>query len=223
MFTIKGKEVWYKNKVLGPKTALHVDKDELKYATAAGIKRHPTMPLRVDMVMCAAGKVIGIESKLPQDLIDSQKKRRLARQMRALLNECDIACLMVRGLPDYMGCSMEFQSLWNDLVRLQALGVIILPASQDHDDIVKQLAKYAEFLTDKKAPLAAIAGTDKKKLKKSDKGWFLTGLKQLGSVTAMRLHDHFGSTKAALNASDKEWQALKVSKKLIKRRNEAMS
>ena len=223
MFKIIKNDLWYKDKLLGPKTALHLDKDELKYAKADGLLRHPTMPLRIDMVMCVGNKVVGIESKLPQDLIDSQKKRRLARQMRAIISTCDIACLMVRGLPDYMGCTMEYQTLWNDLVRLQALGVFLLPASQDHNEIVQQLAKYAEFFTNKKAPLAAISGNDRKKLKKSVKGYLMTGIEGLGSITAERLHEKFGSTEAALLASDAEWKEMKIGTKLLARRKRAMS
>tara|TARA_Y100000310_G_C20661644_1_gene805122 strand:- start:408 stop:1064 length:657 start_codon:yes stop_codon:yes gene_type:complete len=217
MFKIVGNDLCYDDRRLGPKTALFVDSNELVGVTEGVVRL--SMPRRIDMVFCAGDKVVGVESKYQGDLTTSQGSRRLARQLRVLLSECDIACLLLRHI--LIGPAF-YQAVWQDLVRMQALGVVLLPGSMNDSHIPMQLAAYQEYLAGGRAPLAAIAGTDKTKRVGRGPGWFLTMLKGVGPVVAARLHGRFGSTKAALNAPGEEWREMKVSQKVIERREEAM-
>ena len=219
MFRVSGDSLCYGDAVLGPRTALFVDSGELKGAVD-GIVRLNT-PHRIDMVFCAGERVVGVECKLPQDLLSSHASKRLARQMRVLLDVVDVACLGLRGLPGG-GFTAWAQPLWNDLVRLQALGVVLLPLSSNDLYVPAQFAEYSEFLSGGRAPLAAVAGTDKARRVSRGPGWFLKMLKGVGPVAAAKLHGKFGSTRAALNATADEWRELKVSQKVIDRREEAM-
>ena len=107
------------------------------------------MPSRIDMVFVAGGKVIGIESKKANDLKNSVLKGRLSRQMRTLMSEVDVPCLLMRGVPKkWRGIKKQnafnddMFEVWHELVSLQALGVIVLPGPLEDDLVLKWLSNY---------------------------------------------------------------------------------
>lgn len=220
-FHVIGDFLYYDKKQLGPASALYVDSNELKHVKLTGVV-HLYMPRRIDMVFVADGKVVGVESKLPQDLTNSVSSKRLSRQIKTLRDEVDVVCVLVRGLPSNYGFDIVYQAVWNDLVRLQALGVFILPGSANDEEVVAQLYKYREFLGAGRSALAAIAGTDSAKPTQRTPGWFMRGLRGVGVLKAAKLHKKFGSTRAALAASDDAWKEEKMSKKVLEERKEAM-
>ena len=220
MFRIVGDDLWHDDIRLGSKETLYVDSKELAAAGPVdGVKRI-VMPHRIDAVMCAEDKVVGIESKLHSDFVSSSNMGRLSRQVVVILTECDVACIALRGV------ALEDldQDVLTKLVKFQALGIIILPCSVVDRTMVKQLSEYAEFLDGGRAALSAVAWTDLDLKTKSKKfpGWYLTGIKGLGKITAAKLHKFYGNTGRALAGSDEGWKSLKVSDKVIKRKKEAM-
>ena len=229
-YHVQGGLLYFGAGVIGPKTELYVDAgDILGLEGAPGVK-HMRMPLRVDLVWVIGERVIGMESKHASDLVTSQSCRRLARQMRALRGVVDVPCLFLRGLP--MGGLDEFANyqlgtsnspgLWDDLVRLQYLGVVLVPGPARDEDIPRWLKEYSPFLADTRNVLSALAGTDRKRAQAQGSGWFLRNIRGIGPVMAMRLHLRFGSTIAALKATDEEWRKVGVGPKIIERRKELM-
>ena len=230
MFTIKGDDLLYDGVHFGPKSALYVDRNELKKLPRDGVIRR-TMPNRIDMVFVAGDSVIGVESKKPNDLNSSIHAGRLARQIRTLMKEVDVPCLLMRGIPqnpwgfesdNNTAFNEDLFHVWVDLVRLQCLGVYILPGPELDEDVPKWLGFYRPSLAGGRTPLASIARTDKKAVKPGNKGWFLKNIKGIGGTIATKLHRHFGSTRNALLAKPEEWRELGISQKVVDRKEEAL-
>ena len=230
MFTVKGDDLLYDGVRFGPKTALYIDHNELKNLQGAGVIRR-TMPNRIDMVFVAGDSVVGVESKKPDDLSTSIRAGRLARQMRTLMKEVEVPCLLMRGIPqnpwgfesdDATAFNEDLFHVWVDLVRLQCLGVYILPGPVRDEDVPTWLGFYRPSLAGGRTPLASIARTDKKAAKPGNKGWFLKNIKGIGGTIAARLHNHFGSTRNALLAKPEEWRELGVSQRVVDSKEEAL-
>jgi hypothetical protein len=221
---------------LGSTTGLYADAGDfpgLKGCAGVRVKRTPG---RIDLVFVAGDKVVGLESKRPSDLMSSQSSGRLARQVRKMRDIVDVPGVLLRGLPqiptfnglvyewpeEYLQESPDRPGLWDDLVRLQMLGVMLLPGPISDSAIPKWLQVYRPILADTRNVLSVLARSDHQQVKSRQPGWFLTWLKGIGPATAAKLHVKFGSTRAALNASDQEWKDMGVGNKVIERRKEAM-
>ena len=221
MFKIDKEDLYYDDVYLGPKTALYVDNNELKKLKGKGIIRR-TMPHRIDMVFVSGDSVVGVESKKPGDLDTSVRAGRLSRQMRTLLEEVDVPCLLLRGVPKTSRFSTDLFHVWVDIVRLQCLGVYILPGPTKDEDVPAWLGEYRPSLAGGRTPLASIARTDKKSAKPSNKGWFLKNIKGIGGTIATKLHRHFGSTRNALLAKPEEWRELGIPQRVVDSKEEAL-
>ena len=231
MFRADGDDLYYNDIKFGPATNLYVDTNELKDipdGMNSWLVRRP-MPSRIDMVFVAGDKVVGIESKKANDLRSSVISGRLSRQMRTLISEVDVPCLLMRGLPKkWRGIKKQnvfnedvFQG-WDTLVKLQALGVMILPGPLDDVLVPHWLAKYRPALSGNRSAIAALKRTDSQPVKPKYPGWFLANIKGIGERIATKLHNHFGSTRGALLADSDEWRKLGVSKKIIDSKEEAL-
>ena len=221
MFRIENDNLLYDDVYLGPKTALYIDSNELKKLKGEGIIRL-RMPHRIDMVFVAGDSVVGVESKKPGDLDTSVRAGRLSRQMRTLLKEVDVPCLLLRGVPKTSRFSTDLFHVWVDIVRLQCLGVYILPGPTKDEDVPAWLGEYRPSLAGGRTPLASIARTDKKSAKPSNKGWFLKNIKGIGGTIATKLHRHFGSTRNALLAEPKEWRELGIPQRVVDSKEDAL-
>lgn len=231
MFTIKGGSLYHNGEEFGPTSNLYVDANELKdtpHGTHDWLVRRP-MPSRIDMVFVAGDKVVGIESKKANDLKSSITSGRLSRQMRTLISEVDVPCLLMRGVPKkWRGIKKQnvfnedVFEVWDELVKLQALGVFILPGPLDDVLVPLWLAKYRPALSGNRSALAALKRTDSNPAKPKYPGWFLTNIKGIGEKIATRLHSHFGSTRNVLLAEPEEWDKLGIPKKIIKNKEEAL-
>ena len=231
MFTIKDDNLYHDGVLFGPTYNLYVDSNELKgipYGVHSWLIRRP-MPSRIDMVFVAGDKVVGIESKKANDLRSSISQGRLSRQMRTLIDEVDVPCLLMRGVPKkWRGIKRQNSfnedifDIWEELVQLQALGVYILPGPYDDALVPKWFHRYRSALSGGRSALAAIKSTDTKRAKSKRKGWFLENIKGVGVKIATKLHSHFGSTRGALLAEPNEWRQLGVPKAVVDRKEEAL-
>lgn len=213
--------LWYGKKGLGPDTALFVDAtgDTSYLEGREGVIRLPT-PERIDMLMCVGERVVGVESKKPKDLLSSHASRRLARQFRTMFRMCDISCLLLRGpwpTETYDG-EVPYR-LYDDLVRFQMLGGIILPGD---GDVVKDLARWKPILAGGRTVLAAVAGTDER-TERGGRGWLLRCIKGVGPKLSERLLDKFGSTMVSLCGDDNSWSDCGASKAVLRNRREALN
>ena len=216
--------------MFGPTTNLYVDYNELRGipSNTPGIE-HRNMPSRIDMVFVAGGKVVGIESKQANDLKNSVVKGRLSRQMRTLMSEVDVPCLLMRGVPKkWRGIKKQnafnddMFEVWHELVGLQALGVIVLPGPVEDALVLQWLSKYRPLLTGSRAAVAAIKRTDVNPAKPRFPGWFLTNIKGVGERGAEKLYKRFGSTRKALLAEWGEWQKAGVSERVEQNKEDAL-
>jgi len=231
MFTIEGNSLYHDGVLFGPTYNLYIDANELKdipHGVHSWLIRRP-MPSRIDMVFVAGDKVVGIESKKANDLKNSLTKGRLSRQMRTLISEVDVPCLLMRGVPKkWRGIKKQnvfnedIFEVWKALVQFQALGVYILPGPSDDALVPKWLEYYKPTLSGSRAALAAIKPTDTKPAKAKHKGWFLTNIKGIGERIATKLYNRFGSTRRALLAEPEEWRELGVSQTVVERKEEAL-
>jgi ERCC4-type nuclease len=231
MFTIKDDQLYHDGVLFGPTHNLYVDANELRdipYGVHSWLIRRP-MPSRIDMVFVAGGKVVGVESKKANDLKNSITKGRLSRQMRTLIAEVDVPCLLMRGVPKkWRGIKKQnvfnedIFEVWNELVQLQALGVYVLPGPYDDALVPKWLDRYRSALSGGRSALAAIKPTDTKRAKPKQPGWFLTNIKGVGERIATKLYSHFGSTRSALHADWGEWQKLGVPERVEQNKEDAL-
>ena len=222
-FRVEADCLWYGERLLGPSSGLYADTKELASLGESDGVKHLHMPRRVDIVFVAGTRVVGVESKKPSDLVSSTMSRRLARQMRTLIEVVDVPALVLRG--GFPGWSQIFNEIslreaLVNLVRLQCLGVVLLPCSLTDKGALEDLALYRTFLADgSRSALAAVAGTDKDK-KKGGVG-LLERIRGIGPARAAKLRTRFGSTVGVLVATDEELKGEGVPEKLRERIREA--
>ena len=113
---------------------------------------------------------------------------------------------------------------WADIARYQQLGVTVAFGPQMDSAVPAALAALRPVLAGGRNPLAAIARTDKRRAADNggESGWFLRNIKGIGPETATRLHAAFGTTAAALAATDAAWRAAGASAAVVNRRNTAL-
>ncbi len=198
-----------------------MDSSELKGLGVKDGVKHLHMPGRVDGVCTVGEKTLGYESKWWDDLVKSTAIKRLARQMRVLKVVVDVPALLIRGgLPQF---DAEFDWIWDELVRLQAIGVVVLPGPVEDRDVPGRIATYRTFLVEgSRSAYAALAGTDKRAVAEPYTGGrFLQNVKGIGPKLREKLHARYGSTGGVFAASDEELRQ-DVSKVVLKRLKEAM-
>ncbi len=221
MYHVRDNGLWFNDKRLGPKDALYVDSSELKGLGKKDGVKHLAMPGRVDGVCAVGERVLGYESKLWADLVNSVASKRLARQMKLLIAVVDVPALLVRGhLPQF---DAEFDWVWDELVRLQAIGVVVLPGPVADRDVPGRIATYRTFLVEgSRSAYAALAGTDKRAVAEPYSGGrFLQNVKGIGPKLREKLHTRYGTTAGVFAASDDDLRQ-DVSKVVLKRLREAM-
>lgn len=240
MYNIRGDSLYYNDELLGPKTALYCDTNELRFMTdidkATGIIRR-TLPDRIDFLFVAGTQVVGCESKKPTDLVQSHAEGRLGRQLTTISTVCDRTLLVLRGGFDvhYLRGLAELEkgrrNRWNPevlfvdvFVRYPMLGIQVVGVPDNDDDIPFWLNLYRMALMNPAGDIRALARTDIRPSRKylDEPGGYLRHIPGVGKVTAAKLHKTFGSTKAALNAPRKKWLELKMSKKIVDKRDGLM-
>ena len=220
MFTVAGNQLLFGGEVLGSTAALYVEPSEFPGLTEKdGVVRR-TMPRRVDAVFVVDGKVVGCESKKPQDLVDSTRSRRLHRQMRTLIEIADIPVLLIRGaLPVLDDDALD--TMFN-LVCLQRLGVTILPCPVGSRGALKYLLRYRDALSgESRTPLSALRGTDERKVDAPQT--LLGSIRGVGSQLEAKLMKAFGSQLSTLGAMEQELVEAGAPKKVAKRIKELVA
>ena len=157
------------------------------------------------------------ESKRADDLVSSTRSRRLARQVRTMRRYVDdsgvVAVVLRGGVPSFD--DVECSDVIVNLVRLQCLGVALLPCPAGDRQLYERLLVYRELLVPgSRSPLAAVAGSDNP-LKHS--GYSLVGMKGLGAKRVDALLRF-----AVERATSEELQGLLRSKKLTERLREVV-
>ena len=199
---------------LGSASALYADPGELPgLGTTDGVV-HMTMPFRIDCVFVVGDKVVGCESKRPQDLVDSTRNRRLARQIRTLIEQTDIPTLLIRGvMPDFN--STPNMDIMQNLVCLQQIGVTLLPCPYDSHLTLQYLARYRNALNpDSRTPLSAIRGSDTRKREDTS---LLRRIRGVGPALEERLLASFATPIGVLSASQEELLEAGASQTMAKR------
>lgn len=213
MYHIESNGLYFNARRLGPANALYSDQNELtSLGPTDGVIRRQ-MPGRVDLIFTANNRIILCESKRTDDLIQSTRKRRLSRQLRALRAMCsdtDIVAVVLRGgLPSFS--DPEYADIMRNIVAMQMLGVVLLPVPVQDKDVPAVLASYRPLLADdSRSALIAIAGTDEVKIPSGES--LLTSVKGLGPAALARLRKECGPTTLdILKAGDEAWQRAKIS------------
>lgn len=222
-FSVTDDGLYYGTRRLGHRDGLYVDTSELKSLGKKDGVARLVMPHRIDAVFAAGSRVVGAESKRPGDLVTSTRSGRLGRQTTTLLETVDVPVLLMRNWPNVDDPAIA--DVVVNLVRLECLGVLLLPCPTDDEGVLAFLREYRTFLADgSRAALAAIAWTDRRRVAEPyGQGRFLRNIKGLGTAMKERLYEHFGSTRAVLNATEEELRAAKVPAKVRERIREAMS
>jgi len=225
-FTVKNGDIHFGKRNLGSADSLHVDYNEL--VGVEGVEHH-TMPRRIDGVMAVEGRVLGIESKKPADLLNSFMVRRLKRQLATLLAVTDMPVLLIRGeIRDIVTYSYgrekllwtykELAPLYEELARWQMLGAVVLHGPDAPDAVPAYLDGMRKVLSGGRNVLVAISGTDQEQPKERRPGWLLRRIPGIGAKTSVKLHNAAGSTLTALSAPPErldEWGMNKAVAKAI--------
>lgn len=216
-YSVRGDELWFDETRLGPTSALYADHGELKkLGPKDGVRRvKGGTPGKIDFVFAVGTRVAGVESKRPHDYDTSTSGKRLARQLRTMRDLVDIQCLMLRGWPEWYH---------DELVKMQMLGVVILPGPDVDAHVPDYLFRYRKILDDdNRTRYSVLAGTDKKPVALPyTKGRFLGNVQGIGETTREKLHSAFGSTRAVFDATDEELRKY-VSATILRRLREVMS
>jgi ERCC4-type nuclease len=192
---VEDDKLFWNDEELGSARALYLDPHE---ATSLGKKDgviHKTLPNRVDGLMVdSSGEVIVIESKKPDDLRNSHKNRRLARQIKTAFSMSNKVLLLIRpvwslttldGKPNF--------ALFVDIARLQRMGVFVLPGPADDKHLAEWLWSYKKVIGEESTKtLRALVGEDSDIDKKES--WYLVkALKGMGPKQLAKVKDYFFS------------------------------
>ncbi len=219
--------------VMGSTSVLYLHHQELRGVnggTVRCVRPLPTLPC--DMVFVAGDKIVGVESKMPSDLLTSQVTRRLHRQVALMLRMFDVTVVMCRGnmvweedVPKQLVKRLRkdaetiIAEFYQDVVRWEMLGVVWLWDGPWSDLAVPgYLASYKSILGGTNNVLKGIAGTDRKPLK----GTLLRAIPGVGTTTADKLVEAFGSVGAALSAGDEAWKEVGATKRMVEGRRKAL-
>ena len=212
MFTISDGGLWYDGRRLGAASGLYADSKELATLGEKHGVKHLAMPQRIDYVFVAGTRVVGCESKRPGDLVTSTHCKRLARQVRELKRQVDVAAVVLRG-----GLPKDAPDVLTNLVALQAIGVILIPTGPTDMDVLSALVEAVTILADEsRSALVAVAATDKRKPRS-----LLEAVKGIGPGREALLHTKFDSPLDVLNATDAELKEAGLTKGVIAKIREA--
>lgn len=208
--------------VIGPATALYATPSELKSLTVKDGVVHTTATLNIDLVFVTdpygtEPKVVGVELKRGSDLVSSHDTHRLARQLVTIGLTCDVVVL---GISNALEVYVDFGS---DMVAYQMMGVVIVNLPSSPKAVVKELASLKPILGGTRSVLRPFKWVDTDlRPKREKRGWLLQSIPGIGDKIAAKLLDKFGSAGVALTASDEQWAQLKVPRRVIESRREAL-
>lgn len=221
---VREHRLWYRNKELGSDTALYLDSHEAtKLKNEDGVI-HAILPERVDGIMVdGSGAVVIIESKKPSDLANSQKTRRLARQMQTAFALGDKVILLLRPAWGLYGLDGKPNfPLFMDIAKLQRMGVFVLPGPINDIELPEWLFYYKKVLGEVVEKAAtALVGHDG--LVSQDPWYLVLGLKGMGKVQLAKLKKHFDTPWDFLVASDEVLKAVGTRSNVIAERRKALN
>ncbi len=226
MFSIQGEELLWDGEVLGPKGALFLDPQEGKTLGEKDGVVHKRLPGQVDGLMVdQSDGIVIIESKKPEDLRNSHKNRRLARQIKTAIGLGDKVILLVRpvwslfdlkGKPNY--------ALFVDMARWQKMGVYVLPGPMMDVDLPEWLFYYKRVLgEDSSSMMKALGGTDEGRIDRKEPWYLVKSLKGLGPKQLKNMKLYYSSPWDFLIASDEELKALGIKQNVIAERRKALN
>ena len=185
-----------------------------------GLLYTPT-PEHVDILFEAGEKVVGVESKTWSDLATSRTNGRLARQLRTLLELVDISVLLIRGEPRVDLPWEQYREERLECARWQAMGAVVISGPFQDAHLADYLQACRPILAGGRNALKAVA-VHEREPKERQPGWLLRRIPYVGPELSRRLIAKFGTTRAALVASDEAWKELKVPDRVLEARRQAM-
>jgi hypothetical protein len=220
----KDGKLWYKDKELGPSSALYLDSHEATKLTGSDGVIHAILPERVDGIMVdSGGDVVVIESKRPSDLASSQKDRRLARQMKIAIALGDKVILLLR--PSWALYNLDGKPnlpMFMDIAKLQKLGVFVLPGPINDIELPEWLYYYKKVLGETVAnSVKAIIGDDA--VVSSDPWYLVLALKGMGKVQLAKIKKQFKSPWDFFVESDDSLKHAGVRSNVIDERKKALN
>jgi len=214
-FVIKGSQLTYNGRELGPSTALFADASER--CKGVGVVGDRQNPERIDYLFVAGDHVVGLESKTVDDLVSSWFSGRLQRQLRVLLESCDFGGLMIRGAENWHDIDGE-PEVRNDLLKWQMLGGFVIFGPKGSP--LSCLADVKACFSGQRNVRTAITRYEKREYQGGKQSQMLQAMFHgygMGPKTAERLLK-LGSVMVVLGATDKEWRECGATRKLIEAR-----
>ena len=211
-------------KELGKYTSLIADTKELPSLGEGDGVVHLSTPERIDLLFCAGEKIVGVECKRPEDFISSWQGRRLARQIKTMLLECDIAVVAIRGTlavaRPYR--PVNWEQLWMDIVGWQLAGVLVLEVPDTDAGTLKYLTRLKNLLASENPPARALAGTDRKQVNERKPGWLLRRIPTIGPTASIKLMDRFKSVRKVFSAEEGDLRGAGLSVNQVKQIQKAL-
>ena len=206
-------------------TSLIADSKELPSLTEDDGVVHISTPHRIDLLFCADDKVVGVECKKPEDFVKSWQGRRLARQVKTLLQECDIAVVAVKGVissaKPYK--PVNWEQLWAEIVGWQIAGVIYIEVPESDKGVLRYIVNLKRMLSSTNPVARSLAGTDKRPPRERRPGWLLRRIPAIGPTVSVRLIEHFGSAGKVFSATDRQLRKAGANKRQIEELRKALN
>tara|TARA_R110000824_G_scaffold396640_3_gene598377 strand:+ start:3927 stop:4604 length:678 start_codon:yes stop_codon:yes gene_type:complete len=205
------------DKLLGKCDALIADSKELPSLTEGQGVVHISTPYRIDLLFCAGDKIVGVECKKPEDFINSWQGRRLARQVKTMLAECDVSVIAVKGVlstaKPYK--PVNWERIWLEVVGWQMAGVLVLEVPESDGGVLRYMAGLKQIINSTNPPARALAGTDVRVARERRPGWLLRRIPTIGPSASNKLMDNFKSVGNVLSATDKQLRKAGLNKKQV--------
>ena len=198
--------MYHDDKLLAKCDALIADSKELSSLTESQGVVHISTPHRIDLLFCAGEKIVGVECKKPEDFINSWQGRRLARQVKTMLAECDVSVIAVKGVlstaKPYR--PVNWERIWMEVVGWQMAGVLVLEVPESDGGVLRYMAGLKQIISSTNPSARALAGSDMRVSRERRPGWLLRRIPTIGPAASNKLMDNFNTVSNVLGATDRQ-------------------
>jgi hypothetical protein len=223
-YTILDSLLYFDDRLLGPADAIYIDTSQPDFYDGV-----PDGCIRKKLIVgdyvlvTALGQVVGVEEKRPGDYASSWSSRRLHKQLRRILQACDIGVLALR-LPEIVWYQPEDEMLQRhsgndqglDLLKWQTQGGLVGILPYGVEDVLVALRRWRAALTPGQHLFSAISGTDKRRpvAESPNAQAFMRLFDYCGPTVGNKLASFFGTVGNALKSPDEEWKSAGASSRI---------
>lgn len=213
-YTVKEGQVWWEGKAIGKADNILIDCHQYRADLLKSVYTEIVeLPVADYVLVTRAGWVVGVEEKKEPDLYSSWYSHRLQRQLRHLLQACDVAVLGIVPVTLF-GLSAEDEArIVKELMAWQLMGGLVVRLPTHPHNTVKWLREWRSWLQPGRHLLSILAGDDRQRKREKGRHSLSPCAKALsrllvgcGPVLSEKIAAYFNyDLVTALSASMEEW------------------